>query len=382
MYHLDEQKCIKEFMNLDEETQRAFVAWMDIEKQISDLSKLLEQMYGKEYLNKAKEQKTSEIFTYAMLKILLSASPFISFTAQMLWDFNFLKTIEYVIQACIKINKEGFKEFFKEQLGIFAPPKKNSIYHIHIKSNLIIQKNTSGLNLFITKIKEYFNEKQIKIYWSDKYMKQLFIYSNQESNISKIALMHSIDIQTQKYTIYTYAKLNKLDLASIVAGECGYFLNYLFPTNFKALQEQYESIVYQLYTFKDDSPLAVIRDHFITYPFAINSKFISFDLKKIFYGIDLCTGVFDTHFSFHYEIDQKLEENKEFLLKRLLSYLIIDEKRNATALEDIKEQKYIIDDYTFYFKELKSLELKKCTIYQLPCNHPLFKEFRNKEKQN
>ncbi|EAH6312821.1 hypothetical protein Q1G49_001822, partial [Campylobacter jejuni] len=27
------------------------------------------------------------------------------------------------------------------------------------------------------------------------------------------------------------------------------------------------------------------------------------------------------------------------------------------------------------------LELKKCTIYQLPCNHPLFKEFRNKEKQ-
>ncbi|EAL7552956.1 hypothetical protein DUY99_09040, partial [Campylobacter jejuni] len=139
MYHLDEQKCIKEFMNLDEETQRAFVAWMDIEKQISDLSKLLEQMYGKEYLNKAKEQKTSEIFTYAMLKILLSASPFISFTAQMLWDFNFLKTIEYVIQACIKINKEGFKEFFKEQLGIFAPPKKNSIYHIHIKSNLIIK---------------------------------------------------------------------------------------------------------------------------------------------------------------------------------------------------------------------------------------------------
>ncbi|ELH5790431.1 hypothetical protein Q9X32_002002, partial [Campylobacter jejuni] len=119
----DEQKCIKEFMNLDEETQRAFVAWMDIEKQISDLSKLLEQMYGKEYLNKAKEQKTSEIFTYAMLKILLSASPFISFTAQMLWDFNFLKTIEYVIRACIKINKEGFKEFFKEQLGIFAPPK-------------------------------------------------------------------------------------------------------------------------------------------------------------------------------------------------------------------------------------------------------------------
>ncbi len=99
-----------------------------------------------------------------------------------------------------------------------------------------------------------------------------------------------------------------------------------------------------------------------------NKTKISFMAEQVKNGID-------------YEIDQKLEENKEFLLKRLLSYLIIDEKRSATALEDIKEQKYIIDDYTFYFKELKSLELKKCTIYQLPCNHSLFKEFRNKEKQ-
>ncbi|HFF9557204.1 TPA: hypothetical protein ACGFGG_001974, partial [Campylobacter jejuni] len=196
---------------------------------------------------------------------------------------------------------------------------------------------------------------------------QLFIYSNQESNISKIALMHSIDIQTQKYTIYTYAKLNKLDLASIVAGEfVGIFLNYLFPTNFKALQEQYESIVYQLYTFKDDSPLAVIRDHFITYPFAINSKFISFDLKKIFYGIDLCTGVFDTHFSFHYEIDQKLEENKEFLLKRLLSYLIIDEKRSALRItKDENETIQERDDYTFFNQSLNSIELIKSEIYIL-----------------
>ncbi|HED8409681.1 TPA: hypothetical protein R6E70_001790, partial [Campylobacter jejuni] len=61
----------------------------------------------------------------------------------------------------------------------------------------------------------------------------------------------------------------------------------------------------------------------------------------------------------------KLEENKEFLLKRLLSYLIIDEKRNATALEDIKEQKYIIDDYTFFNQSLNSIELIKSEIYIL-----------------
>ncbi|MFY4691651.1 hypothetical protein ACOTVD_11545, partial [Campylobacter jejuni] len=111
---------------------------------------------------------------------------------------------------------------------------------------------------------------------------------------------------------------------------------------------------------------AVIRDHFVTYPFAINSKFISFDLKKIFYGIDLCTGVFDTHFSFHYEIDQKLEENKEFLLKRLLSYLIIDEKRSALRItKDENETIQERDDYTFFNQSLNSIELIKSEIYIL-----------------
>lgn len=220
-------------------------------------------------------------------------------------------------------------------------------------------------------------EKRYKLDAKDiELLKELYYKASSMSHIQKIAVKTD---WLQAKTVIKLIKWNLIELLFNSAVQLG--LNIFLPTNYKALQEQYESIVYQLYTFKDDSPLAVIRDHFITYPFAINSKFISFDLKKIFYGIDLCTGVFDTHFSFHYEIDQKLEENKEFLLKRLLSYLIIDEKRSATALEDIKEQKYIIDDYTFYFKELKSLELKKCTIYQLPCNHPLFKEFRNKEKQ-
>ncbi|SMC25429.1 hypothetical protein SAMN02745125_02001, partial [Campylobacter helveticus] len=49
--------------------------------------------------------------------------------------------------------------------------------------------------------------------------------------------------------------------------------------------------------------------------------------------------------------------NRISFLEELLCFLIIDGKRNATALVDVKEEKYIIDDYTFYSKELNSLEL-------------------------
>ncbi|HEB9329013.1 TPA: hypothetical protein RZK18_001852, partial [Campylobacter coli] len=63
---------------------------------------------------------------------------------------------------------------------------------------------------------------------------------------------------------------------------------------------------------------------------------------------------------------QKLEENKEFLLKRLLSYLIIDEKRSALRI--IKDENETIqerDDYTFFNQSLNSIELIKSEIYIL-----------------
>ncbi|WP_148125971.1 hypothetical protein, partial [Campylobacter jejuni] len=60
------------------------------------------------------------------------------------------------------------------------------------------------------------------------------------------------------------------------------------------------------------------------------------------------------------------EENKEFLLKRLLSYLIIDEKRSALRI--IKDENETIqerDDYTFFNQSLNSIELIKSEIYIL-----------------
>ncbi|RTH73561.1 hypothetical protein C3I45_09335, partial [Campylobacter jejuni] len=64
--------------------------------------------------------------------------------------------------------------------------------------------------------------------------------------------------------------------------------------------------------------------------------------------------------------DQKLEENKEFLLKRLLSYLIIDEKRSALRItKDENETIQERDDYTFFNQSLNSIELIKSEIYIL-----------------
>lgn len=92
-----------------------------MENNLFDFSQIISELYGQEYLDKAQEQKTSEILTYSLLKILSGASPFVNFTTEMFLDDNkFLKSMEYVVKACIKISKDGFKEFLKEQLGIFS----------------------------------------------------------------------------------------------------------------------------------------------------------------------------------------------------------------------------------------------------------------------
>lgn len=370
-----------------------------------ELKQKLQENYDENFLEQKLKESKTELYCSILWEVMSSLIPLGNF----IYHINDpIKVAENIINVCINYVEKGFKEVLIEQLGIIylltnpkievEVKKYGKKYFKSINKEIAAKKiSTLKEELFFNKTKiafmaeqvkngarvDGFNmikkniEKRYKLDTKDiKLLQELYHKTHSMSYIQKVTVKaHWL----QARTVIKSMKWNLFEVLFDSALQLG--LNIFLPTNFKALQEQYESIIYQLYTFKDDSPLATIRDYFVTYPFKINSKFISFDLKKIFYGIDLCTGVFDTHFSFHYEIEQKLEENKEFLLKRLLSYLIIDEKRNATALEDVKEGQYIIDDYTFYFKELKSLELKKCTIYQLPCHHPLFKEFRNKEKQ-
>lgn len=363
-----------------------------------ELKQRLQEIYGESFLEQKLEESKMELYCSILWEVISSLIPLGNFIYHI---NNPIRVAENIINLCINYVEKDFKEVLIEQLGIVylltnskIEVKKKKYFNTINKEIAAKQISSIKEELFFNKTKIAFMAEQVKNgvrvdsfsiikkniekrYKLDvkdiKLLKELYDKASSSQNITVKA--HWL----QAKTVIKSMKWNLFEVLLDYAVRLG--LNIFLLTNFKALQEQYESIVYQLYTFKDDSPLAVVRENFVTYPFAIHSKFISFDLKKIFYGIELCTGVFDSHFSFHYEIEQKLEENKEFLLRRLLSYLIIDEKRNAVNLEDVKEEKYLIDDYTFYFKELKSLELKKCTIYQLPCNHPLFKEFRNKEKQ-
>ncbi|TNH35829.1 hypothetical protein FDW45_06990, partial [Campylobacter helveticus] len=74
--------------------------------------------------------------------------------------------------------------------------------------------------------------------------------------------------------------------------------------------------------------------------------------------------------------------NRISFLEELLCFLIIDGKRNATALGDIKEPKDFISDKEFFSKAYKNIEIHHCTIYQLETTSALYKEFRRRERRN
>lgn len=363
---------------------------LNIELTDEELRQRLQEIYGESFLEQKLEESRIELYYSIFWEAISSLIPLGNF---MYHIKDPIKVAQNITNICIKYVKKGFKEVLIEQLGIIyllthpqieVEVKKYGKKYFKAINKEIAAKRFSTIKeeLFFNKTKISFMAEQVKNgidtnnfntikkniekrYKLDakdiELLKELYYKASSMSHIQKIAVKTD---WLQAKTVIKLIKWNLIELLFNSAVQLG--LNIFLPTNYKALQEQYESIVYQLYTFKDDSPLAVIRDHFITYPFAINSKFISFDLKKIFYGIDLCTGVFDTHFSFHYEIDQKLEENKEFLLKRLLSYLIIDEKRSALRI--IKDENETIqerDDYTFFNQSLNSIELIKSEIYIL-----------------
>lgn len=363
---------------------------LNIELTDEELKQRLQEIYGESFLKQKLKESRIELYYSILWEAISSLIPLGNFIYHIK---DPIKVAQNIANICIDYVEKGFKEVLIEQLGIiylFTHPqieakiKQNEIKFSKTTITQFAAKRFSTIKeeLFFNKTKISFMVEQVKNGID------IDSFNTIKKNIEKRYELDAKDIKLLKEVYYqtgsmfyikdtivetnwlqakTVIKSIKWDLLEVLfdsAVRLG--LNIFLPTNFKALQEQYESIVYQLYTFKDDSPLAVIRDHFVTYPFVINSKFISFDLKKIFYGIDLCTGVFDTHFSFHYEIKPNLEENKEFLLKRLLSYLIIDEKRSALRIrKDENETILERDDYTFFNQSLNSIELIKSEIYIL-----------------
>nr|WP_245892652.1 hypothetical protein [Helicobacter valdiviensis] len=157
------------------------------------------------------------------------------------------------------------------------------------------------------------------------------------------------------------------------------FVDSLLLTNYERLKYQYELLMHDKLTYKYDAPLAVQKEEYMTYPLLVASRFMSFDLSKFIFGSLLCTGGLNYYPSITCATTSS--EAREFALKRLLSYIILDEKRSAFAKDRINEGKYILNDKEFF--EKNNIELRNCDVYKLEhfqkkeeykTQHPIIKQ--------
>ena len=187
-------------------------------------------------------------------------------------------------------------------------------------------------------------------------------------------------------------------------------LDFYFHTNYETYRREYESLMHTRYTFYYDLPYALKRKESVLefydnktikkereltyYPMIIAAKFISCDLQSMFYGTELCTGGLTHHIGLVHHLTQKQNNIlQELLLKKLLSYLIIDEKRGAKDKDDYElHYNKQVPDYTFFnHKALDSkgniidktshISLDNILTYQVPKDSDLYKEFKNLENE-
>ncbi|WP_300742915.1 hypothetical protein, partial [uncultured Helicobacter sp.] len=268
-------------------------------------------------------------------------------------------------------NKEQIQNFLKGFAQAELRRTKAQIAHFEAKTAFILEhidENVKTLNL--QAIKE--NLKQTMSSPKDKALidKICFTYSSGKAQSHFIGTLQAREIFSQikqfRYNKIIY-QLNANAAATAVGIALDIILNYYFSTNYEAYQKEFESIMHKRYTFYYDLPYALKRveslleldaqnqaikkDRELTYyPMLVHSKFMSFDLQSMIYGTELCTGGLTHHIGLAYLLRQnKSDDLQEFLLTKLLSYLIIDEKRGAKAKEDYETHyNKQVPDYTFF----------------------------------
>ena len=207
------------------------------------------------------------------------------------------------------------------------------------------------------------------------------------------------------YTLKANAIAAAMDIALDIA------LNHYFSTHYEAYQREFESIMHKRFTFYYDLPYALKRkenllelnthnqtikkEREITYyPMIVCSKFLSFDLQSMIYGTELCTGGLTHHIGLAYLLKQNNSDDiQTFLLKKLLAYLIIDEKRQAGKIQDYEiHYNKQVPDYTFFnHKSIDSkgniidatinISLDNLLKYQVPKDSSLYKDFKARERR-
>ncbi|MCV3454671.1 hypothetical protein L8W55_07710 [Campylobacter sp. FU_520] len=244
----------------------------------------------------------------------------------------------------------SFKAHFFKELGIFyALNPKGHFIKINPKSKKPLNK------LFLYQIGTnyyYFNQLE---YASELKKSKSF------SRLDKAKQIHLISKVKKQLAIDFSIKVSKNLSVDVLKNLAGSFIDTLLPTNYERLKILYEKLMYEKFTYNYDFPLAVKKEEYLTYPLLINSRFMSFDLSEFIFGSLLCTG----GLSYYPSIACATTSSKarEFALKRLLSYIILDEKRSAFKEDKINEGKYILNDMEFF--EKNNIELRNCNIYKL-----------------
>ncbi|ELZ2672170.1 hypothetical protein TY758_001871, partial [Campylobacter jejuni] len=322
------------------QTDKTLPSKKDLDKSIQDIM-----------LDKELAKLSIDITFFNIIKQLFPFTEF--FMSQP--DF-FKKMILFFIDSSLDKKYYGnklfssFKAHFFKELGIFyALSPKGRFIKINPKSKKSLNK------LFLYQIGTnyyYFNQLE---YASELKKSKSF------SRLDKAKQIHLISKVKKQLAIDFSIKMSKDLSVDILKSLAGSFIDTLLPTNYERLKILYEKLMYEKFTYNYDFPLAVKKEEYITYPLLINSRFMSFDLSEFIFGSLLCTGGLNYYPSIACATTSS--EAREFALKRLLSYIILDEKRSAFKKDKINEGKYILNDKEFF--EKNNIELRNCNIYKL-----------------
>ncbi|MEA8951587.1 hypothetical protein QRY40_09245 [Campylobacter jejuni] len=322
------------------QTDKTLPSKKDLDKSIQDIM-----------LDKELAKLSIDITFFNIIKQLFPFTEF--FMSQP--DF-FKKMILFFIDSSLDKKYYGnklfssFKAHFFKELGIFyALSPKGRFIKINPKSKKSLNK------LFLYQIGTnyyYFNQLE---YASELKKSKSF------SRLDKAKQIHLVSKVKKQLAIDFSIKMSKDLSVDILKNLAGSFIDTLLPTNYERLKILYEKLMYEKFTYNYDFPLAVKKEEYITYPLLINSRFMSFDLSEFIFGSLLCTGGLNYYPSIACATTSS--EAREFALKRLLSYIILDEKRSAFMEDKINEGKYILNDKEFF--EKNNIELRNCNIYKL-----------------
>ncbi|EPN0176498.1 hypothetical protein ACTTYD_001712 [Campylobacter jejuni] len=322
------------------QTDKTLPSKKDLDKSIQDIM-----------LDKELAKLSIDITFFNIIKQLFPFTEF--FMSQP--DF-FKKMILFFINSSLDKKYYGnklfssFKAHFFKELGIFyALSPKGRFIKINPKSKKSLNK------LFLYQIGTnyyYFNQLE---YASELKKSKSF------SRLDKAKQIHLISKVRKQLAIDFSIKVSKNLSVDVLKNLAGSFIDTLLPTNYERLKILYEKLMYDKFTYNYDFPLAVKKEEYLTYPLLINSRFMSFDLSEFIFGSLLCTGGLNYYPSIACATTSS--EAREFALKRLLSYIILDEKRSAFMEDKINEGKYILNDKEFF--EKNNIELRNCNIYKL-----------------